>query len=96
MKPKAISPTVWKEMWAELKQQSTVGLMAYAVICDDTQKRWREQHPGLDFSNARYCSHLEDVLRKGGDVPDEFVQAVSNDDIRYDWPCFPLLRARMH
>lgn len=94
---KAISPDEWNQIWSRLDPETvgrTMSLSAFAQLCYKEKAGWYLRWPWVDFSNARYVVHLEKALKKGADVPDEYVASVTDDDLQFDRFCFPLLNAR--
>ena len=85
-----ITRSVWEALWEELaagaKQRS---LNEYAHFVDARKAEWARAYGAWNYSNGRYVCHVEEALSRGFKQPGP----VSLDDIRYDAPAFPFVRA---
>jgi len=87
------SPQEWEALWAVLDTHKAKDLGTYAVLVNETKARWMRDYPGVRFDNKRYECHLEQALKAGATVPAEYLAVVTEDDLRFDYPCFPSLIA---
>lgn len=90
----AVSREAWESFWNELRiKGKSMSLNEYCVVCDNMKDEFTAEHGIKDcgMSNGRYCVHIQDVLKAGGEVADEDLKSVTFDEIRYDWHEFKIL-----
>lgn len=84
----------WDHMWAEIDPSKPMPLMKYSALVDRVKGKWHKQYPRLTFSNRRWVSHLEEVLRLGGTIPADVLNDLDMDkEAKYDRPAFAHLNA---
>ena len=91
---RVLSRTEWDAACAMTKREFPT-LAEYAAFHSKAAAERDKIYPGVSFPNARYVSHLERVLKQGAKVPAEYLRTVSEDEFKYDWVFFPLLKAAL-
>lgn len=86
-----MSRTKWHTLWNELDNHKRLPLGEYVAKCDEIKAKWHRQFPKFQFSNRRYVAHLEDALQLGADVNHDDIATVTDHELRFDAPAFPLL-----
>ncbi len=96
--PQALNRADWEALWSSLRQETAaMSLNEMALFCHAEKRRWISEY-GLSLrsvSNGRYVVHLEDVLSSGGELTEEQLAAVTDDDLYYDRYAFPFLCAAL-
>jgi len=85
----------WEALIAETEPNTNgrkMSLSEFAVLFNEKDAARWQKYPGVNFSNLRWVSHLEQALSKGMAVPDEILRDVKpTEELRYDSLFFPFL-----